>query len=310
MRIEQLQYICEIADQKSISKAAKNLFISQPALSKAVAQLEDELGTPIFVRLQQGIIPTSLGEAIIIKARNILAEIDAIKELSVEKLSNNDADKFRIALPFLLCDGLFTEALDKVQQQFPALSIIPFQTSTLETLDGISNDSFDFGLVSFSNSEKDILENLTKEKNIYIKYLSLEPYYFVCSTNSKWSTYEQISCEDLSQVQLITFSDILRYSPITEFAFNVSNTEYAASKTQLFAHILKQEQSGTIIPRVGALNSNLSEKFSIIPISDFPNSQHIGFALNAKKAVTPYMQSFMDILSAFFQNYINSYNYS
>ena len=44
MRLEQLQYIVETAKQKSISKAAKNLYISQPSLSKAISQLETELG--------------------------------------------------------------------------------------------------------------------------------------------------------------------------------------------------------------------------------------------------------------------------
>lgn len=96
MRLEQLYYIVEVARQKSISKAAKNLYISQPSLSKAISQLENELDTPLFVRLQQGIIPTTTGELIIDKAQNILKEVADIKVLAENKPSLSNQNALRI----------------------------------------------------------------------------------------------------------------------------------------------------------------------------------------------------------------------
>ncbi len=72
MRLEQLQYIIEIEKEKSISKAAKSLYIGQPALSASLSSLEKEIGVNIFERSTNGVIPTAEGEKIIKIAQEIL----------------------------------------------------------------------------------------------------------------------------------------------------------------------------------------------------------------------------------------------
>lgn len=129
MRLEQLYYIVEVARQKSISKAAKNLYISQPSLSKAISQLENELDTPLFVRLQQGIIPTTTGELIIDKAQNILKEVADIKVLAENKPSLSNQNALRIALPLLLCNELLSQILQELHDNYPTLTILPYQSA-------------------------------------------------------------------------------------------------------------------------------------------------------------------------------------
>jgi len=72
MRLEQLQYIIEIEKEKSISKAAKSLYIGQPALSASLSSLEKEIGVNIFERSTSGVIPTGEGIEIIKIAQEIL----------------------------------------------------------------------------------------------------------------------------------------------------------------------------------------------------------------------------------------------
>ena len=62
MRIEQLQQIIEIKKQRSISKAAKSLFISQPTLSNSLSSLEQEIQVTIFERTHSGVRLTPEGE--------------------------------------------------------------------------------------------------------------------------------------------------------------------------------------------------------------------------------------------------------
>ena len=59
MTLQQLLYAVKIAETKSMNKAAAELFISQPALSSAIHELEDELQVEIFFRNQRGIIVTT-----------------------------------------------------------------------------------------------------------------------------------------------------------------------------------------------------------------------------------------------------------
>lgn len=58
-----IEYVIAIAEEKSLSKAAERLYLSQPALSQQPEKLEDELGTPLFVRGKDGLSITEPGES-------------------------------------------------------------------------------------------------------------------------------------------------------------------------------------------------------------------------------------------------------
>lgn len=81
MRLEQLMQIVEIDYQRSLSQAAKRLFISQPSLSISVNNLEEELGFKIFHRSNTGVTPTDLGQEVLRLARNVISEIEQMKDL-------------------------------------------------------------------------------------------------------------------------------------------------------------------------------------------------------------------------------------
>ena len=71
MRLEQLQYVVEIDKTRSISKAAKNLYITQPSISAAISALEKELNIKIFERTKNGVDPTPEGEKIVFLAQEV-----------------------------------------------------------------------------------------------------------------------------------------------------------------------------------------------------------------------------------------------
>ena len=80
MRLEQLYYFAKIYDEKSISKAAEQLFVSQPALSIAISNLEKELGVRLFDRNRNSLSVTAEGERIIGFVREIIHNVDNIHE--------------------------------------------------------------------------------------------------------------------------------------------------------------------------------------------------------------------------------------
>lgn len=68
----EIEYVIVIAQEKTLSKAADRLFVSQPALSRFLLKLEDELGLPLFERRKRQLIPTYAGELYLATARSIL----------------------------------------------------------------------------------------------------------------------------------------------------------------------------------------------------------------------------------------------
>jgi DNA-binding transcriptional LysR family regulator len=76
MDARQLRYFVQIVESGSLSKAARQLFVVQPALSQQVARLEEEVGRPLLVRSARGVVPTPSGEALYHHAKFVLRQLD------------------------------------------------------------------------------------------------------------------------------------------------------------------------------------------------------------------------------------------
>ena len=76
MELQHLRYVVEVARWGSISRAAKHLYMGQPNLSKAVKEVELEIGRPLFRRTAQGVEPTRSGEDFLFYARGVLDQME------------------------------------------------------------------------------------------------------------------------------------------------------------------------------------------------------------------------------------------
>ena len=79
MTLTQLRYVVEVADAGSITAAAARLFIAQPSLSKAVGELEAEMGVQIFERSSRGVAPTEEGTRFLSYARQVVEQADLLE---------------------------------------------------------------------------------------------------------------------------------------------------------------------------------------------------------------------------------------
>ena len=97
MNIKHLKYALEVAKTGSINKAAENLYIDQPNLSRAIKELEADLNITIFERSSKGIIVTADGERLLQYSRIILKELDEMEEMFKDKKTNKQS--FSISVP-------------------------------------------------------------------------------------------------------------------------------------------------------------------------------------------------------------------
>ena len=105
MELLQLRYFCVVAKHQNMTKAAAELMISQPALSKTIASLEKELGTPLFVRRNRSIFLNRAGEILYQKIDQSINLIDdTVSE--IRELSNEPFGNVRLLVRFLLYAGL------------------------------------------------------------------------------------------------------------------------------------------------------------------------------------------------------------
>ena len=86
MNMKHIQYLVEIERVRSISQAAENLYIGQPNLSRILREVEEDIGFPIFLRTNHGVVPTDRGATFLQHARNILREMESIQTLNPNQL--------------------------------------------------------------------------------------------------------------------------------------------------------------------------------------------------------------------------------
>ena len=98
MNLKQLTYIVTIADTQNISHAADLLYISRPALNHYLITLENELGFPLFKRVQKKMIPTEAGTVYIRSAKEIL-EIKKQAYKAINEINNCEPDVLILESP-------------------------------------------------------------------------------------------------------------------------------------------------------------------------------------------------------------------
>ena len=170
MNLLHLRYAVEVAKTGSITQAADNLYMGQPNLSRAVRELEESIGFPIFLRSPKGMTPTSKGEEFLRQARSILSQIDELETRFSP--GAGDAQQLRVCVPSAsYCLEAFARFLGSVCLS-PGSQVTYQQTGPLQTLRGVAEQSYSLGLLRVPpRREAYFLELLGEEE------LSWEPFW-------------------------------------------------------------------------------------------------------------------------------------
>ncbi|MDO5416642.1 MAG: LysR family transcriptional regulator [Lachnospiraceae bacterium] len=122
MDLKEARYILAIARYKGIGKAAESLFISQPSLSKYLKNLEQQLGVPLFSRIDNEYVPTYMGERYLHYAKQIAAFGDEWNQ-EYEDIAHKEHGRLNIAIPIMLGSTLLQPTLMDFHRKYPYVTI-------------------------------------------------------------------------------------------------------------------------------------------------------------------------------------------
>lgn len=150
-----MEYIIEVNRCGSINKASQTLFVSQPALSSAIRDLENELGFPIFVRSSKGITVTAEGRQFIASAQQILSQVNQIKN----KHSNKDGEYPPILKVSSGRYSIVTKAaVELYEREFserPSFSFYLNESGNTDVVQDVFTRRADIGLIHIKNAEEE-----------------------------------------------------------------------------------------------------------------------------------------------------------
>ena len=139
------------AREGNISRAARELFISQPAISKAIRKLEENLETVLFIRTSRGVTLTREGELLY---RHVSQAFDALEagEAQLERNRKLGVSQLRIGASITLCRYLLLPRLQHFVQEHPHVEVSITCQSTCQTLSLLDENKIDIGLVGKPSS--------------------------------------------------------------------------------------------------------------------------------------------------------------
>ncbi|MEM8952685.1 MAG: LysR substrate-binding domain-containing protein [Verrucomicrobiota bacterium] len=152
MEFHQLRYFVAAAEELSITRAAERVHISQPALSRQIAALEDELSVALFDRIRKRIHLTEAGRFFLPRARQILCDIETTAQQTREQFgSASTTIRIGFLTPFL--DDIVAPAMKELRRESPRTRIALFELSPRAQLDRLRGGELDLAVLGNLDEE-------------------------------------------------------------------------------------------------------------------------------------------------------------
>lgn len=154
--LSQYKIFFEVAKAGNISKAAKELFISQPAISKSISKLEDSLEVLLFTRNSRGVQLTEEGTLIF---EHVKAAFEALScgEQELKRIKDFNIGHIRIGVSNTLCKYILLPYLKGFIEKYPHIKITIESQSTYHTLTMLEQQRIDLGLIAEPSNRRPLL---------------------------------------------------------------------------------------------------------------------------------------------------------
>lgn len=205
MNIVHLKYAVEIAKTKSISKAAENLYMGQPNLSRAIRELEENLGITIFNRTTKGISITDEGEEFLQYAKRIIAQVDEMEE--IYQHGRGRRKRFSVSGPRAsYIAEAFSEFASRLNTDEPA-DIYYKETNSMRTINNLVKEEFNLGIVRYQESFEQYFKNLFREKRLVSETVAEFSYFLLMNREHPLADRDDITLEELAPYFEICHAD-------------------------------------------------------------------------------------------------------
>lgn len=202
MTLLQLKYIVKIVECGSMNEASHELYISQPALSSSVKDLERELGIEIFTRSSQGIALTVEGAEFLKYARQVLDQADLLEERY--KNVKQRRQLCSVATQhYMFAVEAFVEMIKSLNSEEYEFSIRETRTKTI--INQVADMRADLGLLYISDYNKDVIGKMLREKHLEFHPLFRAKLHVFISKTNPLANKTRLTLEDLKPYPFIQY---------------------------------------------------------------------------------------------------------
>lgn len=245
LRLRDLHILSNIAQWGSMAKAAKHLGISQPAVSEAIAQLEETLGVRLLDRSPRGIRPTIYGDALLRRGLVVFDELkQGIKE--IESLADPGTGEVRIGCPEFLADGVVPAFIDQFSRRYPAAFVYVVDTPGVREDQQLRERKIDLLLARLP-------ANSVSELEFDVEILFEERFFVVADARSQWFRRRKVTLADLINERWVLQPAQMAIRPLIDAAFRAHGLAVPREKVGTLSmhirnHLIATGRYLTILP--------------------------------------------------------------
>ena len=204
MNILHMKYAVEVAKAGSLNKAAENLLIAAPNVSRSIKELEADIGISIFERTAKGMELTPEGEEFINYAKGILNQIEEVENFY--KKGSSKKQQFSISVPRACYISEAFSQFSKALSNDPA-EIFYKETNSQRTINNILNHDYKLGIIRFAENYDKYFKAMLEEKGLNYEMITEFSYSLIMSAESSLAKKEEITFEDLKGLIEIAHAD-------------------------------------------------------------------------------------------------------
>ena len=292
MTLSQLKYVIAIASTGSMNKAAQSLFLSQPSLSAAVRELEEEISLNLFRRSNRGIQVTPEGEEFLGYARQIVEQYALMESKYVSMV--NTKKKFSVSCQhYTFAVNAFIQLVKQFGMDEYEFAI--HETSTYDVITDVRNFRSEIGILYLNDFNRKVLTKLFHESNLEFHELLNCHVYVYMWKGHPLSGHEKLTLEDLKEYPCLSFEQ------------GTNNSFYFAEEvlsTYEYKRLIKADDRGTLLNLMVGLNGytlccgiiceelNGSE-YCAVPL-DSNEEMTIGYLARKGSTISPLGQKYLE----------------
>lgn len=204
MNLMHLKYAIEISKVGSLNKAAENLCVGQPNLSRAIKELEASLGITVFERSAKGMVATAQGQEFLNYANNVLKQIDEIENLY--KTGAAKKQEFSISVPRT---SYISHAFAKFSKQIDKTPAELFykETNALRAIKNILESDYHLGIIRYAANKDYYFKQMLDEKGLNYEMITEFSYRIIMSKHHPLADKTDITFDDLPPYIEIAHAD-------------------------------------------------------------------------------------------------------
>lgn len=292
MSLEQLKYIVAVANYKSFSSAAEQLFISQSAISQSIIRLENELNIQLFDRKTTTILPTKEGQVLINQANKILVELEHFESIRTHFTAKKN-EQYKIGV----LKGIYLPFISKLisKKNSKAFELVYIEEDSLQLAKMIDNNELDVAILALYPETLPYLQH-----SEYINSVTIDLYIYM-SAKSEYANYSSIQPNDFQDEKLVLYDGpfLNWFTTLLQKQYGPLNILFQSKNLELLRESIRTNQALSI-NTAGELihNPQLKKKQMIaIPFEHRTIPKyHFGIAYS-KRSSSPQFEHFLHNLN-------------